>query len=398
MASGKFDISRHDLLARSPAHQTVEENAGAYKREQLYRSILEITPQAVIIVDETGTIETFSLSASRLFGYASADAIGKNVRILMPLADHSREDGFLSLFRPMGEKRVARKARIVVGRREDGSCFSMELTVGEVTDGGRLLFVGFVSDISECQHDLQQLQADFLHVSRLSAMGQMTAALAHELNQPLGAIANYVSAARRTLADDDLPDRIVLVQDLIEKATHQTFRAGTIIKNLRSFLRKHEVGRALESLNKVVEDAVELSFIGAAESNVTLHLNLDPTLRPIMIANVQIQQVLINLIRNSIEAMAEMPKRELTISTGPEGDQFVQVTVSDTGPGLSKDIAGRLFQHFVTTKNKGMGIGLTICQSIVNDHGGHIWTLPDVSEGAAFRIRLPITDHVEMAA
>jgi two-component system sensor kinase FixL len=270
----------------------------------------------------------------------------------------------------------------------------MELAVGEVLGGKRRLFTGFVRDLTErhgTEKRLQELQSELLHVSRLSAMGQMSAAIAHELNQPLTAIMNYVKATHRLLETSGDTSRATMsAKDAVEKAAGQAIRAGAIIQRLRDFVEKREIERMDESLNKTVEEAIALGFVGAAHSNVKVKLQLNPSIPPVMIDRIQIQQVLINLIRNSIEAMADSPTRDLTITTGFEEPGFAHVIVRDTGPGLPPQVLAKLFQPFVTTKDKGMGIGLMISQSIVDAHGGNISALQDGNVGAAFRIILPL--------
>jgi two-component system sensor kinase FixL len=386
----------HDLTEQKQAEDAIRE------REARLRSILDTVPGAIVTIDESGTIESFSVAASRLFDYESAEVVGRNVRMLMPPPYRDRHDSYLEHYRRTGEKRIIGIGRIVVGQRRDGSTFPMELAVGEVLGGARRLFTGFVRDITELQgaeQRLQQLQAELLHVSRLSAMGQMTAAIAHELNQPLTAITNYVKAARRTLDSLDTdPHAVLRAQEMIDKAAVQTLHAGGIIRHLRDFVEKRESTRAPENLSKVVEEALALAFVGAADKNVKLKLDLDSTLPPVLIDKIQIQQVLINLIRNSIEAMLSVPTRELLLATGHGDAGYANVTVRDTGPGLPEHISSRLFQPFQTTKDKGMGIGLTICQSIVDAHGGKIWLLQDTPSGTGFRFRLPLSGNLDAAA
>ncbi|MGZ6009686.1 MAG: PAS domain-containing sensor histidine kinase, partial [Rhizomicrobium sp.] len=386
----------HDLTDQKSSQDAIRE------REARLRSILDTVPDAIITIDEVGIIESFSRAASRLFGYEPSEVVGKNVKMLMPPPYREQHDGFLEHYRRTGERRIIGKGRIVVGLRHDGSTFPMELAVGEVHGGVRRLFTGFVRDITERQdteHRLQELQSELLHVSRLSAMGQMTAAIAHELNQPLTAITNYVKAARRTLDSRNTdPDAVIRAQDMIDKAAVQTLRAGGIIRNLRDFVEKRESNRTPENLSKVIQEALALAFVGAADKNIKLKLNLDTSLPPVLIDKIQIQQVLINLIRNSIEAMLTAKTRELLLATGHGDPGFANVTVRDSGPGLPQHISSRLFQPFQTTKDKGMGIGLTICQSIVDAHGGRIWLLQDMPTGAGFRFRLPLSGNLDAAA
>lgn len=383
-----------DLTARKAAEDALRE------REARLSSILDTVPDAIIAIDEMGVIESFSPAAERLFGYAAAEVHGQNIKMLMPAPYHAQHDGYLAHYRRTGEKKIIGIGRIVVGRRRDGSTFPMELSVGEARFGDRRIFTGFVRDISDRQgaeRRLEELQAELLHVSRLSAMGQMSSAIAHELNQPLTAISNYVKAARRTL-DQEGPEALPRAQEMMDRAAQQVLRAGAIIRNLRDFVEKRETNRSPESLNKVIEEAIALGLVGMAHLGVRTNLELEPAMPPVLIDKIQIQQVLINLIRNSIEAMQAVSVRELAISTATDGTEFALVTVRDTGPGFTEEVRRRLFQPFVTTKEDGLGIGLTICQSIVEAHGGTIVALAGVPTGAVFRFRLPIAKQSEEAA
>jgi len=376
----------HDLTERKKS------DAALVEREARLSSILDTGPDAIVTIDESGFIESFSAAAVRLFGYSEEEIIGRNVNVLMPSPYREEHDAYLARYRATGEKRIIGIGRIVVGQRRDGTTFPLELAVGEAWVGKRRLFTGFIRDITERQgteQRLQDLQSELLHVSRLSAMGQMASALAHELNQPLTAIMNYVKAATRTVSALEGP-QVEKAREWMEKATIQTARAGQIIRHLRDFIEKRESSRSYENLNKVVEEALALGLVGSADTNVKVHLELDHAIPTTLIDKIQIQQVLINLIRNAIEAMHESPRRDLTIRTKSE-DGGVEVGVSDTGPGLSADVAARLFQPFVTTKEKGMGIGLTICQSIIEAHNGRIWAIPNQDGGVEFRFRLPLT-------
>jgi two-component system sensor kinase FixL len=379
----------HDLTERKKADDAIRE------REARLQSILDTVPDAIVIIDEMGTVESFSPAASRLFGYEATQVIGRNVKMLMPQPYRSQHDTYLDNYRHTGERRVIGIGRVVVGQRSDGSTFPMELAVGVVEGQKRKLFTGFVRDITERQGTesrLQELQAELLHVSRLNAMGQMSSAIAHELNQPLAAIMNYVNAVGWLLKSPDA-DAMTRAQEINEKVANQVQRAGAIIHNLRQFVEKRESKKSPENLNKVVEEAIALSFVGISHINVKVRLDLNPVLPPIWMDKIQIQQVLINLIRNSIEAMQGVDKRELGVHSSQGEPGFVEIAVSDSGPGLSPEVRSRLFQAFSTTKNDGMGIGLTICQSIVTAHGGSIWHDEQAPSGTTFRFRLPLSDQ-----
>jgi PAS domain S-box-containing protein len=255
------------------------------EREARLQSVLATIPDAIVIIDEMGTIESFSPAASRLFGYAPEEVIGKNLKLLMPSPYRSEHDGYLARYRATGERRIIGIGRIVVGQRRDGTTFPLELAVGEARVGERRIFTGFIRDITAQQgtdQRLHELQAELLHVSRVSAMGHMISALAHELNQPLTANASYMTAARRTLASGDVT-QMPRVLELMAKAANQAVRAGQIIRRLRDFVEKREMSRAEESLNKVVEEALALGLVGVADLNVRARIDLHPDLPPVLV-------------------------------------------------------------------------------------------------------------------
>jgi two-component system sensor kinase FixL len=358
----------------------------------MFEALLAAAVDGIIVIDAEGRIQLVNKACERLFGYTPEEIAGRNVSMLMPSPYREEHDSYLSRYRETGERRIIGIGREVTGQRKDGTTFPMYLSVGESTVGGRTIYVGIIRDLTEREageRRLRELQAELLHVSRLSAMGQMGSALAHELNQPLTAIMNYGKAAARTLEMIDHP-RVTRVQELIGKAVDQTARAGNIIRNLRSFVEKRDAGRHSENLARIVEEAIGLGLVGSADANVKVKVDLDPDIR-VVVDKVQIQQVLINLIRNGVEAMEKVPKRLLTVRARPLDAGLAMVTVSDTGPGLPAEVHERLFQPFVTTKDSGMGIGLTICQTIIQAHGGRIWFEPNPDGGVSFYFHLPLS-------
>jgi two-component system sensor kinase FixL len=360
-------------------------------RESHLRSILETIPDAMIVIDGSGIMQFFSSAAERQFGYSERETIGQNVSMLMPNPDRSRHDGYLARYRSTGERHIIGIGRIVTGQRKDGTTFPMHLSVGEMQSGGVPYFTGFVRDLTEHQQTqarLQELQSELVHVSRLSAMGEMASALAHELNQPLAAISNYMKGSRRLLATSSDPNRSKL-ENAMDRAAEQAIRAGQIIRRLRDFVARGESEKRVESLSKLVEEAGALGLAGAREQGVRLRFNLEPHHDLVLVDRVQIQQVLVNLFRNALEAMAHSSQRELVASTAAVADDMIEIAVSDTGSGFPDDVKHNLFQTFFTTKETGMGVGLSISRSIVEAHGGRMWAEANPSGGATFRFTLP---------
>lgn len=362
------------------------------EREARIRSILDTAPDAIVVIDETGKIESFSASARRMFGYEPDEVVGQNVRMLMPSPHREAHDSYLRRYLETGERRIIGMGRIVLGLRKNGTTFPVELAVGELRLNGKRLFTGFLRDITERQETeqrLHELQDELLQISRVSSMGAMASAFAHELSQPLGAAMNYLNAVRRLLADEAGASSPRALEGT-QRATAEVARAGQIIQRLRQFIQKGRTERSWERLGKVVEEAGALALVGVGDRSVRVRFEIEADLPPVFIDRVQIQQVLTNLVRNAIEAMDRSPRRALTILASAVPDHAVEVAVIDTGPGIAAEMADSLFKPFVTTKSTGMGVGLSICRSIVQAHGGELRAEPNPDGGAIFRFTLPL--------
>ena len=273
----------------------------------------------------------------------------------MPSPYREGHDGYIARYLATGERRIIGLGRVVTGQRKDGSTFPIELAVGEVKAEGHRLFTGFVRDLTERQSTLrrlQEMQSELAHVSRLTEMGQMASALAHEINQPLMAATNYLEAAQLLLAGGSSAV-IERTADVVNNALGQVARATQIIRRLREFVRKGEPQRRAESIGKIIEEATALALIGVKERGGKVQLQSVPQLPDVLIDKVRIQQVVVNLMRNAIEAMEQRRRRELAVSAAMNEDSTVVISIVDTGPGIAPEIADRLFQPFVTTKAQG---------------------------------------------
>jgi two-component system sensor kinase FixL len=380
-----------DVTDRYASERAVE------KRERHLQSILDTVPDAMIVIDDQGHIIFFSAAAEKTFGYSEAELVGRNVSLLMPEPDSERHDGYIERYLSTGERRIIGIGRVVTGLRKDGSTFPMELAVGEALSADQRIFTGFVRDLTDkyrTEAQVQELQAELIHVSRLSAMGTMASTLAHELNQPLTAIANYAEAAGPIIDSGEDEDKEIL-RELFQDIAAQSHRAGGIVRRLREFIARGEVEKRLEDLPALIHEAASLGLVGASEKGIVARFDLDPAARTVLVDRVQIQQVLINLIRNAVEAMDGCQIRNLVISSEVLNPETVRLSVSDTGPGISPDIAGQLFQAFVSTKSSGMGLGLSICQTIVEAHGGRIRAIPSAGGGTQFQFTLPLANKLE---
>ncbi|HEX7853457.1 MAG TPA: PAS domain S-box protein [Sphingobium sp.] len=370
-------------------------------QESHLRSILSTVPDAMVVIDKAGVIISFSAAAEALFGYREVEVVGENVAMLMPSPDRDRHNAYIGRYHDTHEKRIIGIGRVVFARRKDGTTFPVELSIGETTEGTEPLFTGFIRDLTErhqTEAKLEALQSELIHVARLSAMGTMASTLAHELNQPITAIATYAEAIRDQLGDPS-PEDLPMIREAMDDTAREALRAGHIVRRLRDFVAKGEVEKTVEPLPQLINEAAILGLMGAREQSVEPQFDLDPYASPVLVDKVQIQQVLINLIRNAVEAMGQVGeqtgghagsgKRRLTVTSRvDERPGNIRITVSDTGPGVAREVADQLFTAFITTKAEGMGLGLSICRTIVEANGGRIWMEPRPGGGAEFHFTL----------
>jgi two-component system sensor kinase FixL len=379
-----FGYRVEDITARRAAETELERSA------RHLQSILATVPDAMVVIDERGVVMSFSTAAERLFGYPASAVIGRNVSLLMPEGEAGRHDRYIARYLATGERRIIGIGRIVVGRKSDGSEFPMELAIGEAVADGHRIFTGFIRDLTDQQRaelELKELQSELIHVSRLSAMGTMASTLAHELNQPLTAIANYLEAVR-DLMDEPTDETGALIHQAVDESAREALRAGAIVRRLRSFVARGEIDKRPHHLPDLIDEAARLALIGAGERHIRTFYDLDPAADVVVVDRVQIQQVLVNLLRNAIEALADAPSRDIRVTTATAPDGMVRVTISDTGPGLADDVVDHLFQAFTTTKRDGMGLGLSISRTIIEAHGGRIWHERGSDGGATFTFTL----------
>ncbi len=379
--------------ARAHAAETA---AILHRREAHLQSILDTVPDATVVIETDGTIVTFNAAAVRQFGYAQDEAVGRNVSTLMPTPYREQHDGYLARYLTTGEKRIIGIDRVVVGRRKDGTTFPMTLAVGEMTSGGKTYFTGFIHDLTEREESaakLEEAQSELARLARLNELVEMASTLAHVLNQPLSSIANYVQGCVRLL-DKVEEEYAVRMRGALTETAKQALRAGDIIRHLREFVTRGDTEKHPEDIKQLVEEAGALALVGSRERGIKSVFEYQATGGMVMADRVQIQQVLINLMRNAIEAMRDSERKDLVVRTTDLPDGMLCVEVEDTGPGISDEIAAQLFRPFVTTKPGGMGIGLSISKRIIESHGGEISVRRNAAGGATFSFTLPLMSEV----
>lgn len=340
------------------------------KSEARLRSIMETVPDALIVIDARGTIRDFNAAAERMFGYAAEMVLGTNIARLMPASMQEAHHAAMGRYLRTGERRVIGLTRALIGCRADGEEFPLELNVGEVIVGNERLFTGFIRDISsrvEAERRLGALRAQYLRTARLTAMGTVAAGLAHELNQPLAASANFVAAAKLS-AEAGVP--VEHLTDLLEQAQKQIVLAGEIIRRLRGFLTTGEQRSERLELAGLVEEAAALALPGRERQDVALQFVPGDDAPLVLADRVQLMQVMVNLIRNGAAAMGDAKERQLVIDAELDGD-FVRISVIDHGPGFDTALVGTVDQPVISTKgSEGMGLGLSICRRIIESWNG----------------------------
>jgi two-component system sensor kinase FixL len=361
------------------------------RREAHLQSILDTVPEATVVIETDGAIVNFSAAAVRQFGYSNDEAVGQNVSMLMPSPYRDQHDGYLARYQRTGERRIMGIDRVVVGRRKDGSTFPMRLAVGEMRLADKTYYTGFIQDLTEREESaarLQETQAELARLSRLNELGEMASTLAHELNQPLSALANYAQGSVKLLESVE-EVHAVRLRGALQEITKQSLRAGDIIRHLRSYVSRGETEKTNEDIKHLIEEAGALALMGSRERGVKSVFDFHDGESQVFVDRIQIGQVLVNLMRNAQEAMRESPLKELRVATHEDGGRLV-VDVADTGSGISPEVARHLFEPFVSSKPGGMGIGLSICRRIIEAHGGEISATSNEREGATFTFTLPI--------
>jgi two-component system sensor kinase FixL len=366
--------------------------------EQILQTVYDTSLDAIIVIDEKGLMRSFNKIAEKLFNYSAHEVLGQNIKLLMPPYFAEHHDGYMERYLRTGEKHIIGIGRVVTGQKKDGSTFPLELAIGEARIGDQRLFTGFIRDLTERQQIEQrvhELQEELVHASRLASLGEITSMVAHEVNQPLSASGTYLEVAREFLASGREDDRTRGLK-AIEQAAAQIRRVGDTVRRIREFAQKKTPDLALEDINRIIEEANAIAAVGSKEKHIRTIFDLSSSHPQMKVDRIQIQQVIMNLVRNAIDAMTDYDRRELVLQSRIDETGQIEISVMDSGPGVAEAAAKRLFTPFMTTKKDGTGLGLAICRTIVEAHGGKLWHEKSSLGGAAFKFTLPTNTGSDM--
>ena len=368
--------------------------------EEKHRVIIEAANDAVLSMDERGDILLANPATKRIFGYDPVEIVGRPMTMLMPeMMRKLHENGF-KRYLTTGKRHLNWQGVEVTAQRKDGQEFPVEVSFGELTSDGHKVFTGYIRDISErrqaedqlraSERNLQMTQAELARVSRLTTMGELAASIAHEVNQPLTGVINNGSACLRLLANRNLEPEVL--RRALEGIVADGTRASAVLARIRAFIKKEAAEKNPLDINEVIQEVLVLAGRELYENQVSVDHQLTTDLPSVLADRVQLQQVLLNLIMNGIEALIEVTDRPrlLWVQSRIDESGDVLVAVSDSGAGFDLEV-DRVFTPFFTTKAKGMGMGLSISRSLIEGHGGRLWATPNSPHGAVFSFTLPAT-------
>ncbi len=367
--------------------------------DALLEALLGAAVDGIVVIDEHAKILLFSRGAQSLFGYEPDQVTGQNVNILMPGHYHHEHDGYMTRYLNTGVPHIIGIGREVSALHANGEVFPIDLSVGEAPMADSALFVGIMRDLrvrTRLEDELQlerenarELERSLAHVHRVSTLGEMTAGIAHEINQPLAAISTFADAGQR-LTDTESPDMDKLAYAM-RNIAEQARRAGDVVQRMRDLASQTDSPRAVLPINEVLTEMLVLLQLEARDSDAPVILALDDLPTLVHVDTVAIQQVLLNLARNGLESMVTRSQAQqgITIDTSLH-DAHVHVMVTDHGEGVPPAKVESIFHPFETSKPSGMGIGLSICRTIVERHGGRLWYEPNPGGGSRFIFSLPV--------
>ncbi len=358
-----------------------------------FKALLNAAVDGIIVTDRSGAILRFNHAAEKMLGYRAEEILGQPIKIIMNARDGRAHGRYMDRYLETGKKKIIGIGREVLAKCKDGSNIPVSLSIGEARIGDELRFVGLIRDLSaeqKAEEAAMRHREQLNHTGRLSTMGEMAAAMAHEINQPLSAISNYTAACARLLERDDGNKAEVL--KALGEIGRQAHRAAEVVRRIRSFARSDSKEHELIGIETLIGEVLPLVRMDAKANHTVFKTYIAKNLPDIRVNRVEIQQVILNLLRNGVDAMQDVPEqhRRLDLRVSQLGTKEIEFSITDRGHGVSEDVANKLFTPFFTTKKSGMGMGLAISRSIVDAHGGTLRFSNNPVEGACFCLNLPI--------
>jgi two-component system sensor kinase FixL len=357
-------------------------------------AVMNAAIDAIIVIDHAATILRFNRSAERMFGYTESEVLGRNVNLLMAEPMRSQHDGYVRRYLETGHAAVIGMGRELTALRKNGEVFPIRLSLGEARLRDGLCFVGIVHDLSERQANrgkLKALEQQLLHADRLLTLGELTAGIAHEINQPLTAIAAYADAVNHLVEQGPRQDNSS-VQSICSRISEQSRRAAAVVDRLRKLVRSGTTSKARHSIRNILNSTLLLFDYELKKTGISLHVQMPDQPPDVFVDEIQIQQILVNLVKNSLDAIAESGRQggriDIEIEQQPSN---LAISVQDNGPGVSAASLPYLFVPFYTSKAKGVGLGLSICKHIAAVHGGSLGYEPLPAGGSRFTLKLPLS-------
>ena len=370
--------------------RAVKDDARRSESGERLRAILDTAVDAIVTIDASGDIESINPAAERTFGYTHDELVGRNVSVLMPSPWREAHDHYLARYLRTGEARIVGIGREVEAQRKDGTIFPADLAVSEVRLPDRWLFTGIIRDLTERRAMEKQARLrleDSAHTARLLELGEMCSGLAHEMSQPLTAILSFAETSLRMIRAGGDP---ALIEDALGQIVEQGEHTAEILSRLGDLVRKHDGRLETFGIGTVIEDALLLVDHERRQRGVRVTVHCDPELPAVTADRVQIEQILLNLLRNAFHAVEGAERRQVWMRVRCERVGRVRLVVEDSGPGLTPELCDRVFDTFYSTKPNGLGVGLAISRSLAERHGGHLWAESVAGRGARFGLELPL--------
>jgi two-component system sensor kinase FixL len=370
---------------------SIDSNQGSHES---LKAFMDAAADAMIISDRNGLILRTNAAAQAYFGYTDEELIGQNVHCLMPEPDHGRHDSYLKNYLDSGDAKIIGIGREVIALHADGNTFPIHLSVGEIKGDSEAKFVAIIRDLSAekaTQDVVKELETHLAHADRLVMLGELTAGIAHEINQPLTAIAAFADAGA-SLLESNTPESLAELENVCLRVSEQARRAGDVVNRLRSLSRKGELTRSTHNIQNLVKTILLLFNHELKQSNISLTTHFDQDLPEMVVDEIQVQQVLVNLVKNAFDVLNESEVENPCIEINVlKTDKSIDINVVDNGPGVPTEFKRKLFEPFFTTKKHGVGLGLSICKNIALMHGGSLSQENLEEGGARFTLSLPLS-------